>query len=59
MKHNRLDIFQSLYNDIILISVSDPDLGFFADPDPDFKNPDPSVFALNIFNNLMGSNDVL
>ena len=24
------------------------DPGFFADPDPDFKNPDPSVFCFNL-----------
>ena len=33
------------------------DPSFFADPDPDFKNPDTdsSVFAFHIFNNLSDS----
>ena len=33
------------------ISVSDPDpdgSDLFADPGPDFKNPDPSVFGFNL-----------
>ena len=34
----------------------DPEPGFFADPDLDFKNPDPSVFcfSLGFFNKLNG-----
>ena len=33
------------------------DPGFFADPDPDFKNldPDPSVFCFNLQKQIMGS----
>ena len=30
------------------------DLGFFADPDPEFKNPDPDL-SIFCFNKLMGS----
>ena len=35
------------------------DSGFFADPDPDFKNPISLFFAFNILNYLMGLNDFL
>ena len=39
-------------------SVSDPDgFGFFADPDPDFKYPDPSVFLL-LFTQNVPTNEI-
>ena len=40
----------SANEDVLFSSVSDPDGSvFFADPDPEFKNPGPSVFCFNCF----------